>query len=126
MAILGLGTDIVEVERFFVSLSRFGESFAREILTHSEFLHFKKKRQAHRFLAKRFAAKEAAAKAMGTGISRGLSFQDFAVESDELGKPTLILLGVAADIAAKKGILHHHVSISDERLYAVATVIFES
>ena len=82
--------------------------------------------QPVRFLAKRFAVKEAAAKAFGTGIRNGLAFNQFEVFNNPLGKPCLRLLGQAKLLAEQLGILHHHVTLADERRYACATVIFES
>ncbi|WP_038174243.1 holo-ACP synthase [Vibrio pacinii] len=126
MAIVGLGTDIAEIERVEKALSRSGEPFARRILTDSELAKFAELKQQGRFLAKRFAAKEAASKALGTGIALGVTFHDFEISNDEHGKPVLCLSGKALDIAEKKQVAHIHLSISDERHYAVATVILES
>ncbi|GAL19412.1 holo-[acyl-carrier protein] synthase [Vibrio maritimus] len=126
MAILGLGTDIAEIERVEKALSRTGEAFAQRILTDSEFAQFQSLKQQGRFLAKRFAVKEAASKALGTGIAHGVTFHDFEVTNDEHGKPLLTLNKKAAQIAASMGVVSNHLSISDERHYAVATVIFES
>ncbi|SEG64296.1 holo-ACP synthase [Vibrio hangzhouensis] len=126
MAILGLGTDIAEIERVEKALARTGEAFARRILTESEFAQFQQLKQQGRFLAKRFAVKEAASKALGTGIAHGVTFHDFEVTNDDHGKPILTLTKKAADIAASMGVVSNHLSISDERHYAVATVILES
>ncbi|MCX8772291.1 holo-ACP synthase [Vibrio parahaemolyticus] len=126
MAILGLGTDIAEIERIDKALGRSGESFARRILSEDEMAKFSQLKQQGRYLAKRFAAKEAASKALGTGIAQGVTFHDFTVSNDELGKPVLMLSGVAQKMAQTMGVNHVHLSISDERHYAVATVILES
>lgn len=126
MAIIGLGTDIAEIARIETALDRSGDKFAERILAPAEWDDFKAHKQPHRFLAKRFSVKEAAAKALGTGIAQGVTFHDFAIDHDEFGKPVLVLSGVASEIAVKRGVLHHHVSISDERHYTVATVILES
>ncbi|MPW34940.1 holo-ACP synthase [Vibrio sp. B1Z05] len=126
MAIVGLGTDIAEIERVEKALNRTGLPFAQRILTESEMAQFEKLNLKAKFLAKRFAAKEAASKALGTGIAQGVSFQDFTVSNDELGKPQLHLSGKALQISKQLGTTHVHLSISDERHYAVATVIFES
>jgi holo-[acyl-carrier protein] synthase len=126
MAVIGLGTDIAEIERVENALSRSGESFAKRILTDSELTKFTGLKQQGRFLAKRFAAKEAASKALGTGIAMGVSFQDFEITNDALGKPVLTFSGKALEIAQKKQVVNIHLSISDERHYAVATVILES
>ncbi|HHG3232407.1 TPA: holo-ACP synthase [Vibrio parahaemolyticus] len=126
MAILGLGTDIAEIERIEKALDRSGEPFARRILSEDEMAKFSQLKQQGRYLAKRFAAKEAASKALGTGIAQGVTFHDFTVSNDELGKPILMLSGVAQKMAQTMGVNHVHLSISDERHYAVATVILES
>lgn len=125
MAIVGLGTDIAEIERVEKALARSGEAFAKRILTESELETFSGLKQQGRFLAKRFAVKEAASKALGTGIALGVSFQDFNVSNDEHGAPVLTLSNKALEIAEQKGVAHVHLSISDERHYAVATVILE-
>ena len=126
MAIIGLGTDIAEIERIEKALARNGEPFALRILSEEEMAKFSRLKLQGRYLAKRFAVKEAASKALGTGISKGVTFHDFSISHDELGKPVLTLTGVAKQIADEMGIHHIHLSISDERHYAVATVILES
>ncbi|MEZ9130799.1 holo-ACP synthase [Vibrio breoganii] len=125
MAIVGLGTDIAEIERVEKALNRTGVSFAERILTEVEMERFHQLTSKAKFLAKRFAAKEAASKALGTGIAKGVSFQDFTVSNDALGKPVLLLSGKAQEISQQLGVTHIHLSISDERHYAVATVILE-
>lgn len=125
MAIVGLGTDIAEIDRFEKSLSKLGEAFAKRILTEPELVTFHATKQQSRFLAKRFAAKEAASKALGTGIAKGVTFHDFIVSNDTNGKPVLSLHNQALAYATSAGVTHIHLSISDERHYAVATVIFE-
>ncbi|MCP3697823.1 MAG: holo-ACP synthase [Aliivibrio sp.] len=126
MAIVGLGTDIAEIERVEKALSRSGDAFAERILSQSEFEKYQGLKQKGRFLAKRFAAKEAASKALGTGIAHGVTFHDFSVSNDENGKPILKLMGKALELSQKMNVSHIHLTISDERHYAVATVIFES
>ncbi len=126
MAILGLGTDIAEIERIEQALARTGESFAQRILCEEEMNKFAQLKQKGRYLAKRFAVKEAASKALGTGIAKGVTFHDFCVDNDEWGKPILTLSGTAQQIMQSMGANHIHLSISDERHYAVATVILES
>ncbi|MFC1236982.1 holo-ACP synthase [Vibrio sp. F74] len=126
MAIVGLGTDIAEIERLEKALSRNGDAFAKRILAESEYRIYLTLKQQGRFLAKRFAAKEAASKALGTGIAHGVTFHDFVISNDENGKPILMLENRAKDIADKRGVTHVHLSISDERHYAVATVLMES
>ncbi|EKO3540309.1 holo-ACP synthase [Vibrio fluvialis] len=124
--IVGLGTDIAEIERIEKALARSGRAFAERILTPQELTQFDGLKQQGRYLAKRFAAKEAASKALGTGIAYGVSFQDFAISNDDNGKPLLSLSGKAAELAQRSQVASVHLTISDERHYAVATVILEA
>lgn len=126
MAIVGLGTDIVEIERIEKALSRSGDAFAERILNSHEYEKYQTLKQKGRFLAKRFAAKEAASKALGTGIAHGVTFHDFTISNDDNGKPILALSGKAFELAQVSQVSHIHLTISDERRYAVATVILES
>lgn len=122
--ILGLGTDICEIARIEAALKR-RATLARRILTPSEYALFEKVADPARFLAKRFAAKEAAVKALGTGIGRGVGWQQVSIDKDSLGRPLLKFTGNAADIAGRTGISRWHLSYSDEQHYVVATVIAE-
>ncbi|MFA0413145.1 holo-ACP synthase [Vibrio renipiscarius] len=126
MAIVGLGTDIAEIERVEKALTRSGSALAERILTPDELVVFHSLKQQGRYLAKRFAAKEAASKALGTGIAMGVSFQDFTISNDAWGKPILTLSNKALEIAQQRKVSSIHLSISDERHYAMATVIYES
>lgn len=124
--IVGLGTDIVEIQRVDDSVSRLGDAFAQRILTPSEFLLYQSSRHATRYLAKRFCVKEAAAKALGTGIGRGISWQHFQVENDNDGAPLLNFSAGAEKRLNLIGGSRALVSISDEVHYATAVVILES
>ena len=126
MAILGLGSDIVEIDRIAAVVSRTGDRLARRVLSDNEWRQYQSHQQPVRFLAKRFAVKEAASKAFGTGIRGGLAFNQFEVYNDELGKPGLRFLEHAQEMAQKLGVAHVHVTLADERHYACATVIIES
>lgn len=126
MAIIGMGTDIVDIRRLEKVLARTGEAFAQRVLAESEWQQFEQHKQQARFLAKRFAAKEAGAKALGTGIAQGVSFTDFIVTNNAAGKPILTLQGKALELSVQQGVSNVHISISDEKHYAVVTVIFES
>ena len=126
MAILGLGTDIVEIARIEGVIARSGARLARRVLSDNEWAIWETHQQPVRFLAKRFAVKEAASKAMGTGIRNGLAFNQFEVYNDELGKPKLRLWGEAKLLAERMGVANMHVTLADERHYACATVIVES
>ena len=124
--IFGLGTDIAEIERVADAYESIGDGFVDRILTANEKLKIPKNpKLIPAYLAKRFAVKEAAAKALGTGITQGVSFLDFTTDHTESGAPVLVVTGMAAEIAQRKGISSWHVSISDEKYYAVATVIAE-
>lgn len=128
--IYGIGTDLVEVARIESALQRFGEAFVRRILHPSEINNFRTlpsqiSLQA-RFLAKRFAAKEAFAKALGTGIRPPVSFSRIAIEHNALGKPGLFLKQEIQVLMADRGITHTHLSISDERAFALAFVVLET
>lgn len=120
--IFGIGTDIVDVNRMRDNLRKYGDKFARRILTDSELQEFEVKSDPAAFLAKRFAAKEAAAKAMGTGFSQGLSLHHISVGNDEAGKPVLSFLDIAETFLHQNKIKQVHLSLADEKDYAVAFV----
>jgi len=126
MAIIGIGTDIVALERIQKLYDKHPERFAERILTSYELEEIESVKRPVHFLAKRFAVKEAASKALGTGIAQGVQFSDFEVQHDEFGKPSLISYNRAAELMQEKKIILTHISISDEKRYAVAYVIFES
>tara|TARA_R110002126_G_scaffold119373_15_gene260288 strand:+ start:973 stop:1356 length:384 start_codon:yes stop_codon:yes gene_type:complete len=125
MAIIGLGTDIVEISRIEQSLLR-TPGLVKRVLTAAEQQRFADHALASRYFAKRFAAKEAAAKALGTGIGRGVSFQHIEISNDQHGRPQLQFSGFAAELAAGLGVSHCWLSLSDEQAYAMATVILEA
>lgn len=124
--ILGIGTDLVKIERISKSLERSGEKFAKRILASAELTHFNNSKVPAQFLAKRFAVKEAAGKALGTGIGQGVRWRDITVEHDTIGAPILKFHGRAAELAELKGVEVMHVSISDEMEYATAFVILST
>lgn len=121
----GIGTDIVEVSRIEESLSRFGDAFAERILTEQEWSSFSQSNTKARFLAKRFAAKEAFAKALGTGLRTPATFQNIGVAHDDLGKPVFVLAPLLQKALDQKKITQLHLSISDEKALAVAFVVLE-
>lgn len=124
--IYGIGTDIVEVTRIESSIAQFGDDFAKRILADSEMANYQDSQIKARFLAKRFAAKEAFSKALGTGLRAPCTFQNIAVSHDDLGKPILVL---APDLTAwmhQKNIQHTYISISDEKNLAAAFVVLET
>ncbi|MCG6976373.1 MAG: holo-ACP synthase [Acidiferrobacterales bacterium] len=120
--IFGIGTDIVRVARMEKNLERFGDRFARRLLTENELRDYAVNSSPAHFLAKRFAAKEAAAKAMGIGFREGLSLRQIGVGHDGKGKPQLEFNGYAAAFIEEHGINAVHVSLADEADHAVAFV----
>jgi holo-[acyl-carrier protein] synthase len=124
--IFGIGTDIVRVQRLQSALDRHGERLARRILAEEEFDEFQDSLQQGHFLAKRFAAKEATVKALGTGFRDGISLRDIRVGHDSLGKPLLLFSEAVAARLAELGVADNgHISLSDEREFAVAFVVLE-
>jgi holo-[acyl-carrier protein] synthase len=123
--IYGVGTDVVEIARIENALARFGERFARRILSESEHNRFRNHRLPAAFLAKRFAAKEAFVKALGTGIHAPANWHGVWVENLSSGKPVLKFSNQLQTLLKRKKILQAHVSLSDERGVAFATVILE-
>ncbi|HEY9277549.1 MAG TPA: holo-ACP synthase [Methylotenera sp.] len=124
--IFGIGTDIVEVARIKASIEEFGDAFAQRILAESEFASYLASAIKPRFLAKRFAAKEAFSKALGTGLRAPATLQNIAVSHDALGKPVLILAPELQALLQSKNISHTHISISDEKNLAAAFVVLET
>lgn len=125
MPVIGIGTDIVKVSRIKRLLEKHGERFVQRILHQNELEIFHQRKTSKSYLAKRFAAKEALAKALGTGIAKGISFEEIEVINNEEGKPELILHGTASEIAKQIGVEKLFISLSDEKKYAIAYVILE-
>jgi holo-[acyl-carrier protein] synthase len=121
--IYGVGTDIVSVARMQKSLDKYGDQFARRILADSEFEAFAKNARPAHYLAKRFAAKEATVKALGTGFRDGISMKHIVVAHDDLGKPVLSCTAVASQMMDERGVVGSFISLSDEDAYAVAYVV---
>jgi holo-[acyl-carrier protein] synthase len=124
--IFGIGTDIVRVARMRADIERFGDRFAERILTEQEMREYRATERRAHFLAKRFAAKEAAAKAMGTGFSHGIQLRHIAVAHDANGKPLLEFSDAAQRFLAEHKIHVTHVSLADEEDHAVAFVTLEA
>ena len=120
--IFGIGTDIVHIPRMRALLNKYGDIIAKRILSDSEFEDFAQSVNSAAFLAKRFAAKEAAAKALGTGFRDGLSLRHIAIKKNKLGKPELIFHQCGLLLLQKLDIGQSLVSLSDETDYAVAFV----
>ena len=123
--IFGVGTDIVEIERVRKALERWGERFAERILCAPELGRFKKHKQPAAYLAKRFAAKEAFTKALGTGIKAPANWHGVWVANLPSGKPVLEFTADLKAVLDRKQISQAHLSLADERGMAVATVILE-
>ena len=123
--IYGIGTDVVEIARVDKALARWGERFAERILCEPELRRFRSHRQPVSYLAKRFAAKEAFSKALGTGIKAPANWHGLWVINHPSGKPQLEFTRPLSALLCARGITRTHVSLSDERGVAVATVILE-
>ncbi|CAM3581260.1 holo-ACP synthase [Parendozoicomonas haliclonae] len=123
--IVGIGTDIASIPRIEAAWKRTGDRFARRILTDAEYAVFEQRSFSPAYLATRFAAKEAASKAFGTGIGK-VSFQEMEITNLESGAPVMTFSGAAEVLQMEKGIQHIHISLSDEKEFAQAFVIFES
>lgn len=125
--IIGIGTDLVDISRVAESISKLGERFIDRILTADEklrWLEISHPEQSVAYVAKRFAAKEAAVKALGTGIGSGVSFQHFSVRNLPSGQP---ILSVDESISIRYDFpVSWHLSLTDEKAYAQAFVVLES
>ena len=126
MKIFGIGTDIVNIKRMDKILKKNGSSFKRRIFSNKEIIYCDNKKNPSSFYAKRFAAKEAFTKALGTGINKGVSLKNIEVFNDSLGKPKIKLKG-RIDSFLKKKInkkkYNIYLSLSDDAPWAQATVI---
>ena len=126
MKIFGIGTDIVNIKRIEQSLKKHKFTFKNKIFSKKEISYCEKRKNQSAFYAKRFAAKEAFSKALGTGIRKGVNFKDIEVSNNPQGKPSIFLKG---DLAAylKKKVKYKkydiHLSLSDDKPWAQATVI---
>lgn len=123
--IVGIGTDIISVARIEAAMERHGPAFAERILSAAELAEYASQAHPARFLSKRFAAKEALAKATGQGLRHPVTLHNITVDHDELGKPAFVFSEEMDEFMQERGIVRHHLSISDERDSAVAFVILE-
>jgi len=126
MKIFGIGTDIVNVKRIKKSLNTNGDNFKKRIFSKEEIKYCENRKNPFKFYAKRFAAKEALSKALGTGIRKGINFKNIVISNDNFGKPSIKLSGSTANflkkkIKAKKYFIY--LSLSDDEPWAQATVI---
>lgn len=123
--ILGIGTDIVALARIEKILTEKGDALARRVLTDSEFCRFQSHHNPAAYLAKRFAAKEAMVKALGTGFAKGIGFKQIETVNTPLGAPQMRLQGKALEHAEALGVKSVHLSLSDEKDNVIAFVVIE-
>ena len=123
--VIGLGTDLIEIERIERSVARFGAQFLSRVFTPGEIAYCQARKTFAESFAARFAAKEAGAKALGTGISRGVSWKEFEVRRQRGQRPELHLSGRAAEIAAALGIRRLSLSLTHSRTMSMAVVVAE-
>jgi holo-[acyl-carrier protein] synthase len=123
--ILGTGTDLIDVRRIERALARFGHRFAKRVLVDEEYNRFCTHLKPAHYLAKRFAAKEAFSKAMGTGIHFPVNWHNVSVANERSGRPYLKFSAPLAALLAQRGISRAHLSLSDEVEMACAFVVLE-
>lgn len=123
--VLGLGTDLIEIDRIEQSIRRFGDAFLQRIFTPGEIAYCDRKKNAAESFAARFAAKEAGAKALGTGISRGVGWREFEVRRAPGERPELYISGRAQEIARTLGVRRFSLSLSHSRSISIAVVVAE-
>jgi holo-[acyl-carrier protein] synthase len=121
----GVGTDLVSVKRIEDALFRFGDRFLHRVLSESEVTEYAQSSQPARFLAKRFAAKEAFSKAWGTGIGEAIGWHDVSVAHDARGKPLIAPSVALSEKFVREHIVAAHISLSDENDHALAFVVLE-
>ena len=126
MKIFGIGTDIVNIKRMDRALKKYGFNFKSKIFSKKEIIYCEKKKNSSAFFAKRFAAKEAFSKALGTGIRKGINLKNIEVSNNIYGKPFILVKGSVANYLKKKVKTKKydiHLSLSDDKPWAQATVI---
>jgi holo-[acyl-carrier protein] synthase len=124
--IYGIGIDVVEPQRVARLIDKYGERFSRRVLTPSEWPAYQRTARPVLFIANRFAAKEAFSKAMGTGFRYPVTLQCISVVQDKAGKPGLAFHPELERLVKDRGIVGHHVTISDEASLACACVVLEA
>jgi holo-[acyl-carrier protein] synthase len=124
--IVGLGLDVAEIDRIEAAITRHGAPFLERVFTPGEVAYCERHRQRFERYAARFAVKEAAMKALGTGWTQGVAWRDIEVVRESGGKPTLHLEGVAKKFADRLGVRTISVTITHSGNLALAQVIFES
>jgi holo-[acyl-carrier protein] synthase len=121
--IYGIGTDVVRLDRVEATLARFGEHFVRRLLLPEEEAQYRRYRRQTRFLAMRFAGKEAVVKAMGTGFRHGMWIRDVGIVADARGKPEIVYSPRGRALCREMGIGEGHVSLTDEAGLVVAVAV---
>jgi holo-[acyl-carrier protein] synthase len=121
--IFGIGTDVVRLDRVEATLERFGEHFVQRLLLPEEEVQYRRHRRKARFLAMRFAGKEAVVKAMGTGFRNGMWIRDVGIVQDPRGKPGIVYSARGRALCAQMGIGEGHVSLTDEAGLVVAFAV---
>ena len=128
--ILGIGTDLANIERIAAVLARHGDRFRNRVFTETELAKAARRRDEAGTLAKRWAAKEACSKALGTGLAMGISWRDMAVQNLPSGQPTMTLTGWAAErltaMTPPGHSAHIHVTLTDDHPWAQAFVVIEA
>ncbi len=126
MKIFGIGTDIVNIKRMDKSLKQYGKKFKDKIFSKKEIIYCDKKKNPSSYYAKRFAAKEALSKALGTGIRKGINLKNIEISNDARGKPSIVLKGSTYNYLRKRiknKKYNIYLSLSDDKPWAQATVI---
>jgi holo-[acyl-carrier protein] synthase len=123
MRILGIGTDIVECLRIAQMIDRHADLFLNRVFTPDEIAYCSSRKAATQHYAGRWAAKEAVLKAMGTGWSRGIAWQDIEIRNDAEGRPSIALAGGAREACERLGVVEMHISISHCRTFATAYAV---
>lgn len=126
MSLFGIGIDIVQIDRMEKMIDKHGDVFAKKVFHKNELAIYQGLKHKARFLAKRFAAKEAFAKAFGTGIAKGITLPNIEISNDEFGKPFIILHKATKEKFSSIKSSSIFLSISDEKMYAVAQVVIEA
>lgn len=124
--LVGLGIDIVQNDRIENMIEKWGDKFVQKFFSENEIEILSRTKNRNQRLAANFAVKEAFVKAMGTGFRNGMKFKYIEVRRDELGKPFIHTYGKVKDLITSKGVKNIHTSISHEKEYSVAIVIFEN
>ena len=123
--VIGVGTDVIEIARISQSIGRFGDRFLARVFTPREIAYCQRKKNAAESFAARFAAKEAGAKALGTGISHGVGWLELEVGREPGGRPTMELTGRAAEQARELGVTRVSLSLTHSKDIALAVVVME-